>query len=231
MRQFMHSKMMLWNFLSLLECPTLEHIHLVLDTLDWSEPCNMTEYVSVCFDAASSSMPQALPALRSMRLELYDTNFHAVPTKLEQPDPPLSLLETRAGYHLSKWLNQNSHPSLLHDVQIYSMGRSNGPLAGCRIVSIEATRPETLPSDLIESSSHDPWEVIDSVHDILLPEFWTVTAHGCDRPSLVFHSTALPIVPEPDDVIRWSRPPAYTLRSVDGRSFPVSKGNVPDFLA
>ncbi|KAF8305439.1 hypothetical protein DL93DRAFT_2233058 [Clavulina sp. PMI_390] len=233
-RQFMYSKMLLWNFLSLLKCPTLEHIHLVLGALDWFEPCNMTEYVTLCLDARGSSMPQALPALRSMRLELYDTEFHAVPTKLRQPDPPLSPLETRAGSHLSKWLNQNTHPPLLHGVQIYSMGCSNGPLAGCRVVSIEAsqaTQPLTLISEPTEKSSSDPWEVIDSVDNVFLPESWTVTAHGCDRPSLVFHSTALPIVPDPDGTIRWSSPPTYTLCNLDGRSFPMSKGHVPDFLA
>ncbi|KAF8305443.1 hypothetical protein DL93DRAFT_2160292 [Clavulina sp. PMI_390] len=195
--------MVLSSFLSSLKCPTLEHLHLVLDSGEWFEPYSTTDYVATCLEATSSSMSQALPALKSLQLELYHDHFRPAPIQLKSTEHASTSLMTEAACRLSSWLQLKSHPPLLQSIQIYGMGVTNDDeSAGCRIIAIEAKPPWIVPGELVESPSTDVWEVTDSVEDIFLPDYWIIHARGLQSPWIVSDPTALPVVADRNGAIR-----------------------------
>ncbi|KAF8305441.1 hypothetical protein DL93DRAFT_2233059 [Clavulina sp. PMI_390] len=229
LKQYINPKMVLQKFLSSLDCPTLEHIHLVLDGMDWSEPYSMVDYVVICLEAASPQIALTLPALRSLRLELYDSRIHNAPVELKYPENASSSLKTEAASRLLIWLQQASHPPFLQSIHIFSMGAaSSDPPNGCRISSIAATRPFALSGKLSEGLCVDAWGVTDPVEDISLSGSQTVRARNFEPPSVIFDPTALPVVPDPDGVIR---PPSYMLPRPHGQEAPSVKERFDSIVA
>ncbi|KAF8303409.1 hypothetical protein DL93DRAFT_449029 [Clavulina sp. PMI_390] len=108
--QFINEKILLQRFLSSLECPTLERVHLVLGAMEWSEPFNMADYAVACLEATSSSISHSLPTLRSLRFDIFNHRRDVVPSKRVHLKDTSSHLVTEAGFRLSTWLHQRNHP-------------------------------------------------------------------------------------------------------------------------
>ncbi|KAF8304981.1 hypothetical protein DL93DRAFT_409543 [Clavulina sp. PMI_390] len=227
--QFRNEKIFLQQFVSSLECPTLEHIHLVLGASNWSRPMNMADYAVACLEATSSSISHSLPALRSLRFDIFDRGRHTVPSERVRPEHTSSHIVTEAGLHLSTWLCQRTHPPLIRHIQLYSIGAINKDTqAGCRIVSVEATRSLALSGDIVDQS--DRWEVTDSMEDINMPASWDILAQGLPEPLVLSDQRSLPVVPGPDGVIRWSNPPAYQVVGPNGKRLPLTKEAINSYL-
>ncbi|KAF8303410.1 hypothetical protein DL93DRAFT_2102426 [Clavulina sp. PMI_390] len=227
--QFRSEKIFLRHFVGSLQCPTLEHIHLVHGGLGWSEPFNIADYAIACLEANSSSISQSLPALRSLRFDLFNHSRHIVPSERVQPEHASSHLVTGAGFRLSTWLRQKNHPPLLQHIQIYSMGAiTKEPQAGCRTVTVEATRSLPLSGDIIDDS--DSWEVTDAMEDVVLPELWSVIIQGLPDPLVISDRRTLPVVPGLDGVIRWSNPPVYRVVGLNGEQCPLTKEAMQRYL-
>ncbi|KAF8304980.1 hypothetical protein DL93DRAFT_409544 [Clavulina sp. PMI_390] len=154
LRQFLNETMTLRELMNSLESPTLEHIHLVLDGVKWSESFDLADYIASCLEDASNSMSRALPSLRSLRFELYDPYLDIIPSQCLPPERGSSYLITEAGLRFSMWLQRFDHPALLEHIEVYSLGSvpDTPPKSAYRIVDIEAIRSPAIPGRLLESS-------------------------------------------------------------------------------
>ncbi|KAF8303416.1 hypothetical protein DL93DRAFT_2102431 [Clavulina sp. PMI_390] len=200
----------------LLQCPTLEHIHIVLDCffLDGSSP--LADYPSVCLAEGASFISQGLPTLKSLRFELYDEGLDRVPSKTVDRKQNPSHLESEAGLSLLTRLSQSNYPPLLEKIEIYSMGKSPSLETSdrYRTVSVEASRIVSESGNGLGVS--DVWAVKDSVEDIDLQYNETVRAVGMIYPRWGFHNgCSIPAVPDADGIIRWSQSPSYIIEDLD----------------
>ncbi|KAF8302622.1 hypothetical protein DL93DRAFT_2173163 [Clavulina sp. PMI_390] len=194
-----NEEVMLQTFVGSLECPTLEHIHFVLQVEDWFMHLNMADYVTFALETRPpSTSNQALPALKSMRFELYNTDLDTTPSQpLRSDEQTSSNLKTEAGLRLSNWLWKGNHPPSLQNFQLYSLGAAGDTPSTYRIVNLSAIRPFPVSGD------PNVWEITDSMEDVTLEPGTYVFASGLVHPLVrTANRATLPVISDPDGVIR-----------------------------
>ncbi|KAF8302620.1 hypothetical protein DL93DRAFT_465483 [Clavulina sp. PMI_390] len=192
----------LLNFIGSLNCPTLEHIHLVMDGTDWDLPFNMADFAAIWLKTGPvPSLSETLPALTSIRFEFHDEGLDTISSgPLSSEDQASSHLQSEAGLRLSTWLMQGDYPSMLRHVEVYSMGAA-GHYSTYRTVNIEAKRRSSESGELVQG--FNAWDITDLLEEVKLEPETSVHAVGLVHPLLRGNDRAtLPVVPDADGVIR-----------------------------